>query len=87
MKTKLTNLMTSDLEKVLDGIDLYLLNEYATVMNVEREESKQYNTDIMYYDNKADFYAWVDTLSWDELKTRIEKYKDLGQLKEYENKD
>ena len=66
--------MTDKLEKQLKGFDLYILPKYGKVMDDERKEDQEYNMGITYHDTQEDFYAWVDSLSYEELLELIEDY-------------
>ena len=76
---------TEDLQKMLRGFELYILPVYENVMEEERKEDAEYNSGIMYHDDKSSFYSWLDSLSWSEMKPLIEEYKEWGALQEYNN--
>jgi hypothetical protein len=66
---------TENLQKKLKGFELFILPEYDAYMEEERREDEEYNSGISYYDNEADFYAWVDMMSWEEILKLIEEYR------------
>jgi len=73
---------TQELQKELSGFELYILPKYDEYLEKERVDDIEYGTGILYGDNLADFYAWLDMLDWTtELVQLVEEYaKELSEL-------